>query len=49
MAYEDILKKYFDPVYTEIHFIKITYVALKILGFNNENTIAAKCICRDEI
>ncbi len=49
MAFEDIAKKYFDPVYTEIHFIKITYVALKILGFNNDNTIAAKCICRDEI
>lgn len=49
MKYEEVLNKYFDPVYTEIHFIKITYVALKILGFNSDNTIAAKCICRDEI
>lgn len=49
MKYEDVLKKYFDKVYTEIDFVKKTYQALEPLGFNNENTIAGKCICRDEI
>ena len=49
MNFEDILKRYFDKTYTEIEFVRKTYDALKQLGFNNENTIAAKCICRDEI
>ena len=49
MGFEEVLSKYFDKVYTEIDFIKKTYYALEQLGFNNENTIAAKCICRDEI
>ncbi|RJQ50444.1 MAG: hypothetical protein C4538_00160 [Nitrospiraceae bacterium] len=49
MSSENILKKYFDKTYTEIEFIKKTYEALRQLGFNNDNTIAGKCICRDEI
>jgi len=49
MKYEEVLKKYFDKVYTEVEFIKKTYQALQPLGFNDENTIAGKCICRDEI
>jgi hypothetical protein len=49
MAFEDVLKKHFDRTYTEIDFIKKTYEALKQLGFNDDNTIAATCICRDEI
>lgn len=49
MSFENILKKYFDKTYTEIEFVKRTYEALTQLGFNNENTIAGKCICRDEI
>lgn len=49
MRFEDILKKYFDKTYTEIDFIKKTYASLKALGFNDDNTIAATCICRDEI
>lgn len=49
MAFEDILKKYFDKVYTEVDFVRKTYDALKKLGFNDDNTIAATCICRDEI
>ncbi|MBI5409066.1 MAG: hypothetical protein HZA14_06840 [Nitrospirae bacterium] len=43
------LKKYFDRTYTEIEFVKKTYEALKQLGFNDDNSIAATCICRDEI
>ncbi len=49
MGFEAILKKHFDKVFTEIDFIKKTYAALKELGFNDDNTIAATCICRDEI
>lgn len=49
MNFENVLKKYFDKTYTEIDFVKKTYAALKQSGFNNDNTIAAKCICRDEI
>ncbi|MBI5739585.1 MAG: hypothetical protein HZA16_02590 [Nitrospirae bacterium] len=44
-----ILTKFFDKTYTEIEFIKKTYEALRQLGFNDENSIAATCICRDEI
>ncbi|RJR17022.1 MAG: hypothetical protein C4581_08880 [Nitrospiraceae bacterium] len=49
MKYEEVLKKYFDKVYTEVEFVKKTYQVLEPLGFNDENTIAGKCICRDEI
>ncbi|MBI4844349.1 MAG: hypothetical protein HY809_08525 [Nitrospirae bacterium] len=49
MAFEDILKKYFNSVYTEIDFVKKTYAALNELGFSDENSIASTCICRDEI
>lgn len=41
--------KYFDHVYTEVEFIKKTYAAFKEHGFHDHNTIAATCICRDEI
>ncbi|MDO9289205.1 MAG: hypothetical protein Q7T83_10480 [Thermodesulfovibrionales bacterium] len=49
MGFDDVLKKYFDRVYTEVDFVKKTYASLKDLGFNDDNTIAATCICRDEI
>ncbi|MBI5408481.1 MAG: hypothetical protein HZA14_03855 [Nitrospirae bacterium] len=49
MPFENIAKKYFDRTYTEIDFVKKTYEALKQLGFNDDNSIAATCICRDEI
>lgn len=49
MEFENLLKKYFDVVYTEIEFVKRTYSALKKHGFTGENSIAAVCICRDEI
>lgn len=50
MGFEDtILRKYFDRTYAEVEFIKKTYSVLKDHGFNDENTIAATCICRDEI
>ncbi|MBI5196195.1 MAG: hypothetical protein HZA10_07725 [Nitrospirae bacterium] len=49
MDYENILKKYFDSIYTEVDFVKKTYAVLKELGFSDENSIASVCICRDEI
>ena len=49
MGFDDVLKRYFDTVYTEIEFVKRTYSALKTHGFSDENSIAVVCICRDEI
>ncbi len=49
MGFEDILSKYFDKFYTEVDFVKRTYNALKKFGFNDENSIASVCVCRDEI
>lgn len=49
MGFEAVLKKYFDRTYTEVDFVNKTYNALKKMGFNDDNTIAATCICRDEI
>ena len=49
MGFEEMLRKYFDKVLTEVDFVKKTYNALKKYGFNDENAIASVCICRDEI
>ncbi len=49
MGFEEILKENFDKVFTEVDFVKKTYNALKKFGFNDDNTIAAVCVCRDEI
>jgi len=49
MPYAAVLQSYFDKVYTEIDFIKKTYAVFKEHGFDADNTIAAACICRDEI
>lgn len=49
MGFEEVLKNYFDNVYTEVEFVKKTYNALRKFGFNDDNSIAAVCVCRDEI
>lgn len=49
MKYEDILKKYFDRVFTEADFVEKTYTELNKFGFNAANTIACVGVCRDEI
>jgi hypothetical protein len=49
MGFENILKKYFDRVYTEAAYIDKTYAMLNRAGFNADNTIAAVDVCRDEI
>lgn len=49
MAFENVLKKYFDKVHTEADFVKRTNEALSRFGFNADNTIACVGVCRDEI
>lgn len=49
MKFEVKLRELFDPLYGEVDFVKRTYEALKAHGFSDANTIAATCICRDEI
>ena len=49
MKFEMKLRELFDPLYGEVDFVKRTYAALKDHGFSDTNTIAATCICRDEI
>jgi Limiting CO2-inducible proteins B/C beta carbonyic anhydrases len=49
MAFEDILRTHFGKVLTEVDFVKKTYKALEKFGFSDDNTIAAVCVCRDEI
>jgi hypothetical protein len=49
MGFEEMMRKYFDKVLTEVDFVRKTYNALKKYGFNDENAIASVCICRDEI
>ena len=49
MGFGEMLRKYFDKIFTEVDFVKKTYNDLKKYGFNDENAIASVCICRDEI
>ena len=49
MGYEEILSRHFDRIFTEVDFVKKTYDALRKFGFNDDNSIAAICVCRDEI
>ena len=49
MGFEEILKKHFDRVFTEVEYVKKTYNALKQFGFDDDNSIASVCVCRDEI
>jgi hypothetical protein len=49
MGFESVLQEYFARVIIETDFIEKTYSALRRFGFTGENTIAAVCVCRDEI
>ena len=49
MSFEEILQQHFGDVTTEVEFVKKTYHALRRFGFTEDNTIAAVCVCRDEI
>ncbi|MEJ5228039.1 hypothetical protein [Thermodesulfovibrio sp.] len=49
MIIKPILEKLFGNYYKEYDFIKKSYDILKDFGFNEDNSIASVCICRDEI
>jgi hypothetical protein len=49
MEFEDVLRVHFDKVLTEVDFVRKTYKALEKFGFSDDNSIAAICVCRDEI
>jgi len=49
MGFEEVLKENFPVVFTEVDYVKKTYNALKAFGFNDDNSIASVCVCRDEI
>jgi hypothetical protein len=49
MGFEEVLKENFDRVFKEVEYVKKTYNALKAFGFNDDNSIASVCVCRDEI
>ena len=49
MGFEEVIKDNFDRVVKEVEYVKKTYNALKEFGFNDDNSIAAVCVCRDEI
>jgi len=45
----ELLKKDFDHVVKEVDYVRKTYNLLKTFGFNDDNSIASVCVCRDEI
>ena len=49
MSAEELLKKDFDHVIKEVDYVRKTYNLLKTFGFNDDNSIASVCVCRDEI
>ncbi len=49
MGFEEVIKENFNGVVKEVEYVKKTYNALKKFGFNDDNSIASVCICRDEI
>ncbi|MBE0425263.1 MAG: hypothetical protein IBX72_01280 [Nitrospirae bacterium] len=49
MEFEEVIKKYFPVIFSEVDFVRKTYNALKEFGFNDDNSIASVCLCRDEI
>lgn len=49
MGFEEMMRKYFDKVFTEVDFVKKTCTILKKYGFTAANTIASVDVCRDEI
>lgn len=49
MVIQPILEKIFGRFFREYDFIKTSYDVLKDFGFNDGNSIASVCVCRDEI
>jgi hypothetical protein len=49
MESHELLKENFDHVIKEVDYVRKTYNLLKTFGFNDDNSIASVCVCRDEI
>jgi hypothetical protein len=49
MDSHELLKENFDHVVKEVDYVRKTYNLLKTFGFNDDNSIASVCVCRDEI
>ncbi len=49
MEFEKVLRENFDRIFKEVEYVKKTYNALEDFGFNDDNSIASVCVCRDEI
>jgi hypothetical protein len=49
MEFEEVLKENFPVIFTEVDYVRKTYNILKEFGFNDDNSIASVCVCRDEI
>jgi Limiting CO2-inducible proteins B/C beta carbonyic anhydrases len=49
MGFEEVMKESFDHAIKEVDYVRKTYNILKDFGFNDDNSIASVCVCRDEI
>jgi hypothetical protein len=49
MGFEKIMNENFDRTIKEVDYVRKTYNVLKDFGFNDDNSIASVCVCRDEI
>jgi hypothetical protein len=49
MDSHEFFKENFDHVVKEVDYVRKTYNLLKTFGFNDDNSIASVCVCRDEI
>ena len=49
MGFEKIMNENFDKTIKEVDYVRKTYNVLKDFGFNDDNSIASVCVCRDEI
>jgi len=49
MGFEEVMKESFDHAVKEVEYVRKTYNTLKEFGFNDDNSFASVCVCRDEI
>jgi hypothetical protein len=49
MGFEEVMKESFDNAIKEVEYVRKTYHVLGEFGFNDDNSLASVCVCRDEI
>jgi hypothetical protein len=49
MGFEKVMKESFDLTIKEVDYVRKSYHILHDFGFNDDNSIASVCVCRDEI